>query len=209
MEAIISAPLPRDMDSMEHTLQIHEDYKRRLEQQEPDLQALQETFRTITLKTSALKKSLDNLMELWKELNTQSNLHGDRMKLLEATIAGLEDNEQVISDLENSLAKHYILPSTEQGLYEVFQQLQQMQDVISAQQPHIDKMNDAADQLGRMGVPTKVLSDLKRIHSNVERLNRRWNNICGQLADRCVIIVFLECQSPFLQLHLNFQASQL
>lgn len=189
LESIISAPLPRDMDSMEHTLQIHEDYKRRLEQQEPDLQALQETFRTITLKTSALKKSLDNLMELWKELNTQSNLHGDRMKLLEATIAGLEDNEQVISDLENSLAKHYILPSTEQGLYEVFQQLQQMQDVISAQQPNIDKMNDSADQLGRMGVPTKVLSDLKRIHSNVERLNRRWNNICGQLADRWVFVL--------------------
>jgi hypothetical protein len=48
----------------------------------------------------------------------------------------------------------------------------------------MDKMNDAADQLGRMGVPTKVLGDLKRLHSNVERLNTRWNNICIQLADR-------------------------
>jgi hypothetical protein len=48
----------------------------------------------------------------------------------------------------------------------------------------MDKMNDQADQLGRMGVPTKVLSDLKRLHANVERLNTRWNNICVQLAER-------------------------
>lgn len=186
LDHIILSPLPRDLDSLEHAVQIHEDYRRRLHLLEPDLKHLQETFRTIALKTPQLKKSLDSLVELWKELNTQSDLHGDRLKLLEGALAGLEDNEQVISELEGALAKQYEMPSTLDGLQIVFKQLSALQDIITQQQPHIDKMNDSADQLGRMGVPTKVLSDLKRLHANVERLNVRWNNVCGQLADRFV-----------------------
>lgn len=184
LDQIILAPLPRDLDSLEHVLEIHADYERRLQLLEPELKHLQETFRTIALKTPVLKKSLDNLMELWKELNTQSGLHKDRLKLLEASLAGLEDNEHVISELENELAKHQDLPSTAEGLQHVFKQLTHMQDIITQQQPQMDKMNDAADQLGRMGVPTKVLSDLKRLHANVERLNTRWSAVCNQLGER-------------------------
>ncbi|XP_030387736.1 dystonin isoform X21 [Scaptodrosophila lebanonensis] len=184
LDQIILAPLPRDLDSLEHVLEIHADYERRLQLLEPELKHLQETFRTIALKTPVLKKSLDNLMELWKELNTQSGLHKDRLKLLEASLAGLEDNEHVISELENELAKHQDLPSTAEGLQMVFKQLTHMQDIITQQQPQMDKMNDAADQLGRMGVPTKVLGDLKRLHSNVERLNTRWSAVCNQLGER-------------------------
>ncbi|XP_032597100.1 dystonin isoform X11 [Drosophila grimshawi] len=184
LDQIILAPLPRDLDSLEHVLEIHSDYERRLHLLEPELKHLQETFRTIALKTPVLKKSLDNLNELWKELNTQSGLHKDRLKLLEASLAGLEDNEHVISELENELAKHQDLPSTAEGLQHVFKQLTHMQDIITQQQPQMDKMNDAADQLGRMGVPTKVLGDLKRLHSNVERLNTRWSAVCNQLGER-------------------------
>ncbi|XP_037953237.1 dystonin isoform X24 [Teleopsis dalmanni] len=184
LDQIILAPLPRDLDSLEHVLEIHADYDRRLKLLDPELKHLQETFRSIALKTPVLKKSLDNLLDLWKELNTQSNLHKDRLKLLETSLAGLEDNEHVISEIENELAKHYDLPSTAEGLQIVFKQLTHMQDVITQQQPQMDKMNDAADQLGRMGVPTKVLGDLKRLHTNVERLNTRWSTTCNQLAER-------------------------
>ncbi|XP_070505717.1 microtubule-actin cross-linking factor 1 isoform X18 [Chironomus tepperi] len=184
LDHIILSPMPRDLDSLEHAVQILDDYRRRLDLLEPDLNHLQETFRTITLKTPALKKSLDSLKELWKELNTQAGLHADRLKLLEGALAGLEENEQVISELEGRLSRHIEMPSTAEGLHDVFKQLSALQDIITQQQPQMDKMNDQADQLGRMGVPTKVLSDLKRLHANVERLNTRWNNICVQLAER-------------------------
>lgn len=184
LDHIILSPLPRDLDSLEHVVQIHEDYKRRLQNLEPDLKHLQETFRTITLKTPALKKSLENLVDLWKELNTQSNLHGDRLKLLEGALVGLEENEQVISDLEGALAKQQEMPSTLEGVQLVLSNLNKLQEIVTQQQPQIDKMNDSADQLGRMGVPTKVINDLKRLHANVERLNVRWNNVCAQLGDR-------------------------
>jgi dystonin len=184
LDQIILSPMPRDLDALDHAIGTLDDYKRRLKLLEPDLKHLQETFRTIALKTPALKKSLDNLMEVWKELNNQANLHGDRLKLLEGALTGLEDNEQVISELEGLLSRHQELPSTMDGLHSIFKQLSSMQDVITQQQPQMDKMNDSADQLGRMGVPTKVLSDLKRLHASVERLNTRWNNICGQMVDR-------------------------
>ncbi|XP_055317105.1 dystonin isoform X42 [Sitodiplosis mosellana] len=186
LDHIILSPLPRDLDSHEHAVQIHDDYRRRLQNLEPDLKHLQETFRTIALKTPQLKKSLDNLVELWKELNTQSNLHGDRLKLLGEALYGLEENEQVISDLEGALARQQEMPSTLEGLQSVLKHLNELQDKVTKQQPQIDKMNDSADQLGRMGVPTKVINDLKRLHANVERLNVRWNNIRTQLADRLV-----------------------
>lgn len=184
LDHIILSPLPGDLDSLEHAVQIHEDYRRRLQNLEPDLKHLQETFRTIALKTPALKKSLDNLVDLWKELNTQSNLHGERLKLLEGALVGLDDNEQVISDLEGALAKQQEMPSTLEGLQSFLKNLNKLQEIVSQQQPQIDKMNSSADQLGRMGVPTKVLSDLKRLHGKVERLNVRWNNLCAQLTDR-------------------------
>lgn len=184
LEQIISAPLPRDLDSLAHVLEIHTDYEHRLRLLEPELEHLQETFRTIALKTPALKKSLDNLLILWKELNNLSSLHKDRLKLLETSLAGLEDNEHFISEIENELAKQRDLPSTAEGLQMVFQQLTHMQDMVSQQQSQMDKMTDAADQLGRMGVPTKVLDDLKRLHANVERLNTHWSTLCNQLAER-------------------------
>lgn len=184
LEQIIGSPLPRDLDSFEHVLEIHNDYERRLQLLEPELDHLQQTFRTIALKTPALKKSLDNLMILWKELNTLSKLHRERLKLLQVSLVGLEDNEQFISDIENELAKQQELPSNLDGLQIIFKQLTHIQDLITQQQPEMDKMTDAADQLGRMGVPTKVLGDLKRLHSNVERLNTRWSTLCNQLAER-------------------------
>ncbi|XP_017463645.1 PREDICTED: microtubule-actin cross-linking factor 1 isoform X3 [Rhagoletis zephyria] len=184
LDKIILAPLPRDIDSLEHAKEIHIDYERRLRQLDPEIQHVQNSFRNIPLKTPALKKSLDNLVELWNELHTQSDLHRDRLKLLETSLMGLEENENFISDVESKLANHMVLPSTHEGLQEVYNQLTDIQEQTTLFQPKIDKMNDAADQLGRMGVPTKVLGDLKILHTNVGRLNTRWVTICNTIAER-------------------------
>ncbi|XP_054739784.1 dystonin isoform X17 [Anastrepha obliqua] len=184
LDQIILAPLPRDLDSVEHVQEIYLDYERRLKQLDPEIQHLQKIFRNIPLKTPALKKSLDNLLELWNELHTQSGLHKERLKLLEISLMGLEENENLISDIENKLATHMVLPSSHEGLQKVYKQLTDIQEQTSQHQPKIDKMNDAADQLGRMGVPTKVLGDLKSLHTNVGRLNTRWVTICNTVAER-------------------------
>ncbi|XP_055691757.1 dystonin isoform X3 [Lutzomyia longipalpis] len=190
LEHIISSPLPRDRDSLEYAKRIHGDFEVRLAQEEVPIKRFQETFRNIPLKTPALKKSLDNLLDLWNEINSQSKLHGQRLKLLEEGLMELEINEHVYEEVDADLANFSVVPNRLEELRDVLQRLHKLRSVVSAQQFHIDKMNTAVDQLGRMGVPTKVVGDLKRIHSTVEHFNVKWNNLERKLDAR-----IRECES--------------
>lgn len=184
LDGIILSRLPQDRATSDASLEIILDFIRRLGFFDSDLKNLKETFRAIPLKTSAQKQNLDNLSELYKELVIQANLHKDRLYLLEGALNGLENNTDIVKDLENVLASYIIMPSTQEGLRDMLKQLAALQEIIIESQPSMDKMNSSANQLGRMGVPTKIIDDLKQLHARVERLNSRWNNVNIQLADR-------------------------
>lgn len=184
LDGIILSRLPQDRTASDAALETILDFNRRLGFFDSDLKNLKETFRSIPLKSPAQKKNLDNLNELYKELITQANLHKERLNLLESSLTGLEKNGDIIKDLENVLASHIIMPSTIEGLRELLKQLTALQEIIIENQSSMDKTNNSANQLGRMGVPTKIIDDLKHLHTRVERLNSRWNNVNLQLADR-------------------------
>lgn len=184
LDGIILSRLPYDRAASDTSLEVALDYIRRLGFFDSDLKSLKETFRTISLKTPAQKKNLENLTELYKELNTQSNLHKERLMYLESALNGLEKNSDIVKDLENILASHIIMPSTLEGLRDLLKQLTALQEIVIENQSSMDKMNNAANQLGRMGVPTKIIDDLKNLHARVERLNSRWNSVNIQLVDR-------------------------
>ena len=184
LDGIILSRLPYDRAASDTSLEVALDYIRRLGFFDSDLKSLKETFRTISLKTPAQKKNLENLTELYKELNTQSNLHKERLMYLESALNGLEKNSDIVKDLENILAGHIIMPSTLEGLRDLLKQLTALQEIVIENQSSMDKMNNAANQLGRMGVPTKIIDDLKNLHARVERLNSRWNSVNIQLVDR-------------------------
>lgn len=184
LDGIILSHLPQDRAASDAALEVILDFIRRLGFFDSDLKNLKETFRTIPLKTPAQKKNLENLSELYKELVTQANLHKDRLYLLEGALNGLEKNNDVVRDLENVLSSHIIMPSTLEGLRDLLKQLSGVQEIIFENQSSMDKMNSSASQLGRMGVPTKIIDDLKQLHVRVERLNSRWNNVNVQLVDR-------------------------
>ena len=184
LDGIILSHLPQDRIASDAALEIILDFIRRLGFFDSDLKNLKETFRTIPMKTPAQKKNLENLNELYKELVTQANLHKDRLNLLEGALNGLEKNSDAVKDLENVLASHIIMPSSLEGLRDLLKQLTSLQEIIIENQSSMDKMNSSANQLGRMGVPTKIIDDLKHLHSRVERLNSRRNNVSIQLVDR-------------------------
>lgn len=184
LDGIILSRLPQDRASSDASLEIILDFIRRLGFFDSDLKNLKETFRAIPLKTPAQKQNLDNMSEMFKELVNQANLHKDRLNLLEGALNGLERNSDNVKDLENVLVSHIIMPSSQEGLRDLLKQLSALQEIIIETQPSMDKMNTSANQLGRMGVPTKIIDDLKQLHARVERLNSRWNNVNIQLADR-------------------------
>lgn len=186
LDGIILSRLPYDKPATDSALHTVNDFIRRLGFFESDLKNLKDLFRTLPVKTPAQKKNVDNLSDTYKELYNQANLHKDRLKLLETTVVGLDKNSEIIKDMENVLANHVIMPSTMEGLRDLLKQLLALQEVITENQAAMDQMNNAANQLGHVGVPTKVIDDLKHLHSRVERLNARWNNITIQLVDRYV-----------------------
>lgn len=186
LDGIILAHLPQDRTASDAALEIILDFNRRLGFFDSDLKNLKETFRAISMKSSTQKKNLDNLNVLYSELVTQANLHKERLSHLEIALNGLEKNGDIIKDLENVLASHIIMPSTVEGLRDLLKQLSALQEIIIENQSSMDKTNNAANQLGRMGVPTKIIDDLKHLHLRVERLNSRWNHVNLQLADRLV-----------------------
>lgn len=185
----IAALLPRDLDSLEHLVLEHKDFEQNLQRHAPDVEQVQQTFRGITLKTAAMRNKLDNVMTKWNHLWNLSNLYIERLKCVEIVLSGLEENTAAISEFEIKLASFSELPSDVKGLQHVLENLMILQSAISQQQILIDQLNDDTHNARRLVEKSRPNhrgphSDMDRLDAEVNRLNARWTNICGQLVDR-------------------------
>lgn len=115
----VMAPLPRDLDTLHHHVLEHKEFESRLQALEPDVEQVKETFRSITLKTPAMKKSLEKVLDKWNSIWNTSNLYIERLKCVEIVLSGLEENTNVITEFEMKLAHYNELPSTEKALEDV------------------------------------------------------------------------------------------
>ncbi|XP_047367850.1 dystonin isoform X35 [Vespa velutina] len=189
INARIAAPLPRDLDSLEHLVLEHKDYEQNLQQLAPEVDQVQQTFRGITLKTPAMRNKLDSVMTKWNHLWNLSNLYIERLKCVEIVLSSLEENTTVISEFEIKLASFGELPSDVKGLQNVLEDLMILQNAIAQQQSSIDQLNDDAHNARRLVEKSRhnhhgPHGDMDRLDSEVNRLNARWTNVCGQLVDR-------------------------
>lgn len=185
----IASPLPRDLDSLEHQVLEHKDFEQNLQRLAPDYEQVQQTFRGITLKTPAMRNKLDNVMSKWNHLWNTSNLYIERLKCVEIVLSGLEENTAAITEFEIKLASYSELPSDVKGLQMVLEELMRLQSIIAQQQISIDQLNDDAHNARRLVEKSRPNhrgphSDMDRLDAEVNRLNARWTNICGQLVDR-------------------------
>lgn len=185
----IAAPLPRDLDSLGHLVLEHKDYEQNLQRLAPDIEQVQQTFRGISLKTPQMKNKLDNVMSKWNHIWNLSNLYIERLKCIEIVLNGLEENTTAISELEIKLASFGELPSDVKGLQNVLEDLMVLQNAIAQQQIHVDQLNDDAHTARRLVEKSRPNhrgphGDMDRLDLEINRLNARWTNICGQLVDR-------------------------
>lgn len=184
LDGIILSRFPQDKSEVEVTLEIIDDYLKRLGYFDTDLKHLKETFMSIPMKTAAQKKNLERLNELLKELDTQTRVHQERMGLLKDIYHDYDSNSRIARELENVLFSHFIMPSTLEGLRDLLKQLTTLQESSNETQSAVLQMNSNASQLGRMGVPTKTIEDLKILNTKLDKLNSRWSNSNLQLSDR-------------------------
>ncbi|XP_076765744.1 dystonin-like protein short stop isoform X7 [Xylocopa sonorina] len=185
----IAAPLPRDVDSLEHLVLEHKDYQQSLNYLAPSLDRVQQTFRGITLKTPAMRNKLDAVTTKWNHIWNASNLYIERLKCVEIVLFSIEENTTAISQFEVKLASFDELPSDLNGLQNVLSDLMVLQNAISQQQTAVDQLNEDAHNARRLVEKSRPNhrgphSDMDRLDAEVNRLNARWTNLCGQLVDR-------------------------
>ncbi|XP_018398747.1 PREDICTED: plectin-like [Cyphomyrmex costatus] len=189
LNARIAAPLPRDLDSLEHLVLQHKDYEQNLQRLAPDVEQMQQTFRGITLKTPAMRNKLDNITSKWSHLWNLSSLYVERLKCVEIVLSSLEENTTAISEFEIKLASFGELPSDVKGLQSVLEDLMVLQNAIAQQQVSVDQLNEDAHNARRLVEKSRPNhrgphGDMDRLDAEVNKLNARWTNVCGQLVDR-------------------------
>ncbi|XP_046140942.1 dystonin isoform X18 [Osmia bicornis bicornis] len=189
LNARIAAPLPRDLDSLEHLVLQHKDYEQSLRRLAPDLDRVQQTFRGITLKTPAMRNKLDAVTTKWNHIWNASNLYIERLKCVEIVLSGIEENTTAISEFELKLASFDELPSDLKGLQNVLEDLMVLQNAIAQQHGAIDRLNDDAHNARRLVEKSRSNhrgphSDVDRLDAEVNALNARWSSLCEQLVDR-------------------------
>ncbi|XP_072947997.1 microtubule-actin cross-linking factor 1 isoform X8 [Epargyreus clarus] len=207
----IASHIPRDLDTLEHLVLQHKDWESSVHALSADVEEVQATFRGIALKTPAMKKSLDKVMGKWNDMQSKSQLFVERLKFVETVVNSMEENNQTISEFEIKLAQFNDLPNDVELLKDMHEDLLRMQVAVSKQQIQIDQMNDDAENCRRLvessrsALPHSLPRagkhvDLERLDKEVTQLNNRWNNVCGQLAER-----LRSCEAAY-QLLRNYNA---
>lgn len=185
----VMAHLPRDIDTLQHLVLEHKEFESRLQNLEPEVEQVKDTFRSITLKTPQHKKDLEKVLDKWKYIWNTSNLYIERLKCIEIVLNGVEDATLVISEFESKLALFNELPGTEKGLEAVHDDLLKLQSAVGQQQISMDQLNDDFDNTRRLTEKSRPNqrgphTDVDRLDKEIQKLNSRWSNVCSQLADR-------------------------
>ncbi|XP_072387789.1 microtubule-actin cross-linking factor 1 isoform X30 [Diabrotica undecimpunctata] len=185
----VLSPLPRDIDTLQHLVLEHKEFESRLQNLEPEIEQVKDTFRSITLKTPQHKKDLEKVLDKWKYIWNTSNIYIERLKCIEIVLNGMDDATQVISEFEKKLALFDELPNTKKGLEDVHDDLLKLESAVGQQQIAMDQLNDDFDNTRRLTEKSRPNqrgphADVDRLDKEIQKLNNRWSNVCAQLADR-------------------------
>ncbi|XP_056639463.1 dystonin isoform X41 [Diorhabda sublineata] len=185
----VLSPLPRDIDTLQHLVLEHKEFESRLQNMEPEVEQVKDTFRSITLKTPQHKKDLEKVLDKWKYIWNTSNIYIERLKCIEIVLNGMYDATQVISEFEKKLALFDELPKTKKGLEDVHDDLLKLESAVGQQQIVMDQLNDDFDNTRRLTEKSRPNqrgphSDVERLDKEIQKLNSRWSNVCLQLADK-------------------------
>lgn len=184
----VMTSLPQHLDNIEHLIVEHKDYEQNVQRLASDVEQIQLIFRSITLKTPQMKSRLDNLVTKWNCIWNLSGLYIERLKCVEIVLNALKNNAVALSEFEIKLASFGELPSEAKYLRNVLESLISLQNNIKQQQIAIDELNNDAVNTRHLVEKSRSNhpgphSDMDRLDLEINRLNSRWTNVCGQVVD--------------------------
>ncbi|XP_071449100.1 microtubule-actin cross-linking factor 1, isoforms 1/2/3/4/5 isoform X30 [Hetaerina americana] len=188
-----AAPLPRDVDSLEHLVVEHKDFEMRLHTLRPRVEAAQSASRSLSTRRSstitASQAQMERCIVKWEQIWSLSHIYVERLKAVEIVITGLEESFSLVSEYETKLATYDQMPSDIDSLQAVHEDLLRLQNSMQTQQSVIDTLNDDANNARRIVEKTRPLQrgphqDVERMESEVHRVTSRWSSVSSQLVDR-------------------------
>lgn len=105
----------------------------------------------------------------------------------------MDDANNVISDFEQKLVSYRELPSDKESLKIIHEELLILQNAVGPQQINMDQLNDDSENVRKLTEKSRLAisqlhrgpsPDVERVVQEVNRLNTRWSNVCGQLVER-------------------------
>lgn len=135
-----------------------------------------------------------NAVHHLKNLTKKHKFYFDfRLKCIEIVINGMDDANNVISDFEQKLVSYRELPSDKESLKIIHEELLILQNAVGPQQINMDQLNDDSENVRKLTEKSRLAisqlhrgpsPDVERVVQEVNRLNTRWSNVCGQLVER-------------------------
>jgi len=110
------APLPRDVDSVRKLEESHRDFEHKLSSFNSNLKQLSNHYERMYEKNPRDKTRLNDIYNLWEQLNTLSKLYSQRLKTLQITLASFEEVTHVVVEFKKKLSLFESMPTDMEGL---------------------------------------------------------------------------------------------
>lgn len=184
----MNAPIPRDVDSLERYVIEHKEFESRIQMYESRVESVQRTYATIPQKTAALQTKLDRVVEKWEKIWSLSHLYVERLKCVEIVLSSLEETNTYVSQFEMKLSSYDNLPTDDDGIKRVSDDLFNLQNTAQAHQHKVDRMVEDTKNVRRVTEKSRTGQkrhpDLEKLEDEVHRTATRWTSACSQVVER-------------------------
>uniref|UniRef100_A0ABD2XTK8 Calponin-homology (CH) domain-containing protein n=1 Tax=Trichogramma kaykai TaxID=54128 RepID=A0ABD2XTK8_9HYME len=194
LRGLMSEASSWNLPNIEKSIDKHADFEKGLRTLAPEIEKVQQTFRSISLKTPTMKNTVDKIMNKWDGIWDMSNLHIDRLKQIELVQKGIRENKSAIYEIQTTLDTYEKMADKGQN---VFEKLLDLQHEITKQQSSLDQLNENAQNVRHMCESAKpnFAGEIDLMDSEINLLNAEWAGICGKLVDQLRASENM-CQTP-------------
>lgn len=184
----VNAAIPRDIDILERAVVEHKEFEMRLQTYETRVTNIQRTYASIPQKTSSLQAKLDKVVEKWERVWNLSNLYVERLKCVEIVLVNLEETTTMVSQIEVKLASYDNLPTDDESLRRVSDDLYNLQNTAQTNQSVVETLVEDTKNIRRMVEKSrgsqKRHPDVEKLEDDVHRTTTRFNNTFSKISDR-------------------------
>ncbi|XP_035712122.1 microtubule-actin cross-linking factor 1 isoform X8 [Folsomia candida] len=183
-----NAPIPKDVDSLSRLVVEHREFEMKIHTFESRVQTMQRNYATMPQKTASVQAKVEKVVEKWERVWSLSNLYVERLKSVEIVLNSMEETKTHVSQFEMKLASYENLPTDDDGIKRVSNDLYNLQNTAQAHQHTVDRMVDntkiVRQKVEKSRPSQKRHTDIEKLEDEVHRVSSRWTSTCSEIVER-------------------------